>query len=204
MVFCLNPAKPIPFPHNPTSPDLPGLIWITSHQLSTQAISVQNAFECLVASARGSCPLSKDLPSAAEPPELSSNTNPDPEQVAMQQSLIHKEEWIEALECELFALRRPGKKFDGIQVPRAAYQLATNTPKATPPTSDTSATSSSSGLTADPATKPVDKGKASECTVANEQPPIAKEPIARPPIHPFSGIPGHYVPPANRNFAAPD
>ncbi|KAG5333142.1 hypothetical protein C0989_006240 [Termitomyces sp. Mn162] len=50
---------------------------------------------------------------------LSSNTNPDPKQAAMQQSLIHKvmqqdvamgralskEEQIEALECKLFALR---------------------------------------------------------------------------------------------------
>ncbi|KAG5720219.1 hypothetical protein E4T56_gene3307 [Termitomyces sp. T112] len=133
---------------------------------------------------------------------LSSNANPDPKQVAMQQLLIHgvmqqdvamsralsKEEWIEALECELFALRQPGKKFDG----------------ATPPTSDTSATSSSSGLTSAPATKPIDKGKASEHTIANEQPPIAKELIAQPPIHPFSSIPGRYVPPANRNFAAPN
>ncbi|KAG5727360.1 hypothetical protein E4T56_gene12066 [Termitomyces sp. T112] len=47
MVFCLNPAKPIPFPHNLTSPDLPGPVWITSHRLSVQAISAQNTFECL-------------------------------------------------------------------------------------------------------------------------------------------------------------
>ncbi|KNZ71329.1 hypothetical protein J132_00027 [Termitomyces sp. J132] len=67
--------------------------------------------------------------------KLSSSANPDPEQVAMQQLLIHKvmqqdvaigqalskEEWIEALECELFALRQPGEKFDSIQVPRMAY-----------------------------------------------------------------------------------
>ncbi|KAG5348965.1 hypothetical protein C0989_006838 [Termitomyces sp. Mn162] len=119
---------------------------------------------------------------------LSSNANPDPKQAAMQQLLIHKvmqqdiamgqvlskEEWIEALEHELFAL------------------------------SDTSATSSSSNLTPAPAAKPADKGKASEHTVANEQPPVTKEPVAQPPIHPFSGIPGHYVPPTNRNFAAPD
>ncbi|KNZ78777.1 hypothetical protein J132_09915 [Termitomyces sp. J132] len=105
---------------------------------------------------------------------LSSNANPDPEQAAMQQLLIYevmqqdvamgqvlcKEEWIEALEHELFAL------------------------------SDASVTSSSSNLTPAPATKPTDKGKASEHTVANEPPPIAKEPIAQPPIHPFSGIPG--------------
>ncbi|KNZ74488.1 hypothetical protein J132_06796 [Termitomyces sp. J132] len=129
---------------------------------------------------------------------LSSNANRDPEQAAMQ----HKEERIKALKRELFALRQPGKKFDGVQVPRAAYQPANNIPKATPPTSDTSVTSSSSSLTSAPAAKPVDKGKASECTVINEQPPIAKEPIAQPPIHLFSGIPGHYVPPANRNFAA--
>ncbi|KAG5332030.1 hypothetical protein C0989_007409 [Termitomyces sp. Mn162] len=114
----------------------------------------------------------------------------------------NKEERIEALKRELFALRRPGKKFDGVQVPRAAYQPANNIPKATPPTSDTSVTSSSSSLTSAPAAKPVDKGKASERTVINEQLPIAKEPVAQPPIHLFSGIPGHYVPPANRNFAA--
>ncbi|KAG5348853.1 hypothetical protein C0989_007729 [Termitomyces sp. Mn162] len=55
---------------------------------------------------------------------LSSNANPDPEQAAMQQSLIHevmqqdvamsrvlsKEEQIEALERELFALRQNGEK----------------------------------------------------------------------------------------------
>ncbi|KNZ76073.1 hypothetical protein J132_00349 [Termitomyces sp. J132] len=135
---------------------------------------------------------------------LSSNANLDPKQAAMQQLLIYKEEWIKALEHELFALRQPGKKFDSVQVPCAAYRPATNTPKATPPTSDTSATSSSSSSTSALAAKPVDKGKASERTVANEQPPIAKEPIAQPPIHLFSGIPGHYVPPANRNFAAPN
>ncbi|KNZ72416.1 hypothetical protein J132_03382 [Termitomyces sp. J132] len=119
---------------------------------------------------------------------LSSNANPDPEQAAMQQLLIHevmqqdvamgqalsKEEWIEALERELFAL------------------------------SDTSVTSSSSDLTPAPAAKPADKGKASERTIVNEQPPIAKEPVAQSPIHPFSGISGRYVSPANRNFTAPD
>ncbi|KAG5348666.1 hypothetical protein C0989_009066, partial [Termitomyces sp. Mn162] len=30
MAFCLNPAKTVSFPHNPTSPDLPGPVWITS------------------------------------------------------------------------------------------------------------------------------------------------------------------------------
>ncbi|KNZ77454.1 hypothetical protein J132_05412 [Termitomyces sp. J132] len=54
-----------------------------------------------------------------------------------------------------------------------------------------------------PVTKPANKGKAPECTVTNKQPPIAKEHIAQPPIHPFSGIPGCYAPPDNRNFAAP-
>ncbi|KAG5714970.1 hypothetical protein E4T56_gene5363 [Termitomyces sp. T112] len=68
MVFCLNPAKPVPFPCNPTPLDLPRSVQITSHQLSAQAISAQNAFECSVASARGSRPPSKDSPSAAEPP----------------------------------------------------------------------------------------------------------------------------------------
>ncbi|KAG5333121.1 hypothetical protein C0989_006272, partial [Termitomyces sp. Mn162] len=68
MVFCLNPAKPVPFPHNPTSLDLPGPVRITSHQLSAQAISARNTFECSVASARGLRPPSKDSPSAAEPP----------------------------------------------------------------------------------------------------------------------------------------
>ncbi|KNZ76405.1 hypothetical protein J132_10515 [Termitomyces sp. J132] len=53
---------------------------------------------------------------------------------------------------------------------------------ATPLTSDTSATS--------PAAKPADIGKAPEHTVAKEQSPVAKEPVAQPPIHP--------------NFAAPD
>ncbi|KAG5727589.1 hypothetical protein E4T56_gene12324 [Termitomyces sp. T112] len=149
---------------------------------------------------------------------LFSNANPDPEQAAMQQLLIHKvmqqdittgqalskEEWIKALECELFALRQSGKKFDGVQVPHVAYQPANDTPKAAPLTSNTLATSSPSNLSPAPATKPADKGKAPECTVANEQPPITKEPITQPPIHLFSGNPGHYVPPTNRNFAAPN
>ncbi|KNZ71662.1 hypothetical protein J132_07828 [Termitomyces sp. J132] len=149
---------------------------------------------------------------------LSFSANPDPKQAAMQQLLIHKvmqqdiamgqalskEEWIKALEHELFALRQPGEKFDGIQVPCMAYQPANNTPKATPLTSDTSVTSSSSNSTSAPAAKPADKGKASECTIINKQLPIAKEPVAQPPIYLFSGIPGRYVPPANRNFAAPD
>ncbi|KAG5349797.1 hypothetical protein C0989_001830 [Termitomyces sp. Mn162] len=115
---------------------------------------------------------------------LSSNANPDPDQAAMQQSLIHK--------------------FDSVQVLHVAYQLANNTPRATPLTSNTLATPSPSDSTPAPAAKPADKGKAHEHTVANEQPPVTKEPIAQPPIHLFSNIPGHYVPPANRNFATPD
>ncbi|KNZ80984.1 hypothetical protein J132_03684 [Termitomyces sp. J132] len=133
---------------------------------------------------------------------LSSNANPDPEQAAMQQSLIHevmqqdiamsralsKEEWIEALEHELFALRRN----------------VNDAPKVTPTTSDTPATLSPPDATPAPVAKPADKGKAPERTIAKEQPPVAKEPVAQPPIHPFSGIPSCYAPPANRNFAAPD
>ncbi|KAG5332434.1 hypothetical protein C0989_007029, partial [Termitomyces sp. Mn162] len=115
-----------------------------------------------------------------------------------------KEEWIKALECKLFALRQPGKKFDGVQVPYAAYRPANNTPKAAPLTSNTPMTSSPSNSTPAPAAKPADKGKAPEHIVTNKQPPITKEPIAQPPIHPFSGIPGCYIPPANRNFAAPN
>ncbi|KAG5716072.1 hypothetical protein E4T56_gene10785 [Termitomyces sp. T112] len=123
---------------------------------------------------------------------LSSNANPDPEQVAMQQSLIHEEEWIEALERKLFALRQNANV-----TPKA-------TPMATPSTSDTSATSSPPDSMPAPDAKPANIGKAPEHTIAKEQLPIAKEPVAQPPIHPFSGIPSHYVPPANRNFAAPD
>ncbi|KNZ81105.1 hypothetical protein J132_03096 [Termitomyces sp. J132] len=153
---------------------------------------------------------------------LSSNANPDPEQVAMQQSLIHevmqqdvamsralsKEEWIEVLERKLFALRQNGEKFDGVQVPHAAYRPANVTPKATPmatpSTSNTSATSSPPNSMPAPAAKPADIGKAPEHTVAKEQLPVTKEPVAQPPIHPLSGIPSCYAPPANRNFAAPN
>ncbi|KAG5348648.1 hypothetical protein C0989_009218, partial [Termitomyces sp. Mn162] len=67
MAFCLNPAKTVSFPHNPTSPDLLGSVWITSPQLPAQATMARNVFECLVTSARGSRPPSKDSPSAAEP-----------------------------------------------------------------------------------------------------------------------------------------
>ncbi|KNZ78114.1 hypothetical protein J132_01638, partial [Termitomyces sp. J132] len=125
---------------------------------------------------------------------LSSNANPDPEQAAMQQSLIHevmqqdvatgrvlsKEERIEALERELFALRRNGEKFDGVQVPRATYRPASDASKATPSTSDPPATSTPSDSAPVPATKPADKGKAPERTVAKEQPSAAKEPSLRP------------------------
>ncbi|KAG5735370.1 hypothetical protein E4T56_gene12816 [Termitomyces sp. T112] len=68
MVFCLNPAKPIPLPRNLTSLDLSGPVRITSHRLPAQALSAQNAFKCPAASARGSRLPSKDSPSAAEPP----------------------------------------------------------------------------------------------------------------------------------------
>ncbi|KAG5333141.1 hypothetical protein C0989_006239 [Termitomyces sp. Mn162] len=75
---------------------------------------------------------------------------------------------------------------------------------ATPLTGNTSATSSPPDSTPAPATKPANIGKAPEHTVANKQPPIAKEPVTQPPIHPFSGIPSRYAPPTNRNFTAPD
>ncbi|KAG5321823.1 hypothetical protein C0989_000209, partial [Termitomyces sp. Mn162] len=110
---------------------------------------------------------------------------------------LSKEEQIEALECELFALRQNGEKFDGVQVPRATYQPASDASKATPSTSDPPATSTPSDSAPVPATKPADKSKAPERTVA-------KEPVAQPPIHPFSGLPSCYAPPANQNFAAPD
>ncbi|KNZ77650.1 hypothetical protein J132_04685 [Termitomyces sp. J132] len=66
------------------------------------------------------------------------------------------------------------------------------------------ATSSPSDSAPAPAAKPADKGKAPECTVANKQLPIAKEPVAQPLVHPFSSISGHYAHPTNRNFAAPN
>ncbi|KAG5732632.1 hypothetical protein E4T56_gene16915 [Termitomyces sp. T112] len=77
-------------------------------------------------------------------------------------------------------------------------------PGADTSTHDTPTNSSPSNSTPAPAAKPVDKGKAPECIVANKQLPIAKEPIAQPSINPFLGIPGCYIPPTNRNFAAPD
>ncbi|KAG5717163.1 hypothetical protein E4T56_gene10095 [Termitomyces sp. T112] len=43
--FCLNPAKTVSFPHNPTSPDLPGPVWITSPQLPAQPTQTRNVFE---------------------------------------------------------------------------------------------------------------------------------------------------------------
>ncbi|KAG5348510.1 hypothetical protein C0989_010256, partial [Termitomyces sp. Mn162] len=142
--FRLNPAKTVSFPHNPTSPDLLGSVWITSPQLPAQPTRTQNVFECSVINAGESHSPSKDLPSAAEPPR---SADPD---------------------------------------------------------SDPPATSTPSDSTPVPAAKPADKGKAPERTVAKEQPPIAKEPVAQPPIHPFSGIPSCYAPPANWNFTAPD
>ncbi|KAH0581411.1 hypothetical protein H2248_012493 [Termitomyces sp. 'cryptogamus'] len=66
--FCLNPAKTVSFPHDPTSPDLPGSVWITAPQLPAQATRARNVFECSVTNAGESRPPSKDSPSAAEPP----------------------------------------------------------------------------------------------------------------------------------------
>ncbi|KAG5732840.1 hypothetical protein E4T56_gene2799 [Termitomyces sp. T112] len=68
MAFCLNPAKTVSFPHNPTSPDLPGSVWITSPQLPVQPTRTRNVFECSVTNAGESRPPGKDSPSAAEPP----------------------------------------------------------------------------------------------------------------------------------------
>ncbi|KAG5718776.1 hypothetical protein E4T56_gene2652 [Termitomyces sp. T112] len=79
-VFCLNPAKTVSFPRNPTSPDLPGSVRITSHQLSAQAISAQNVFECLVTSARGSRPPRTTPDHAAiSPPSPTQSGAPDNE-----------------------------------------------------------------------------------------------------------------------------
>ncbi|KAG5349390.1 hypothetical protein C0989_004218 [Termitomyces sp. Mn162] len=83
-------------------------------------------------------------------------------------------------------------------------ELATTTAIVTPVTSNTPATSSPPDSTLAPVAKPADKGKAPKRTVIKEQLPVTKEPVAQPPIHPFSGIPSHYAPPANRNFAAPN
>ncbi|KNZ81425.1 hypothetical protein J132_00664 [Termitomyces sp. J132] len=56
MAFCLNPAKTVLFPHNPTSPDLPGSVWITAPQLPVQATRARNIFECSVTNAGESRP----------------------------------------------------------------------------------------------------------------------------------------------------
>ncbi|KAG5349839.1 hypothetical protein C0989_001645 [Termitomyces sp. Mn162] len=97
---------------------------------------------------------------------------------------------------------QPGEKFDDVQVSCMAYQPASNIPKVTPLTNNTLATLSPSNSVPAPATKPADKGKASNQPVTNEQLPITKEPVTQPPVHPFSGIPSCYAPPANRNFTA--
>ncbi|KAG5719400.1 hypothetical protein E4T56_gene13465 [Termitomyces sp. T112] len=132
---------------------------------------------------------------------LSSNTNPDPEQAAMQQSLIH-----EVMQQDVTMGRALSKeeRIEALELPRAAYQPVNDAPKVTPTTSNTLATSSPPDSTLAPVAKPADKGKAPKGTVAKEQLPVAKKPVAQPPIHPFSGIPSHYAPPANRNFAAPN
>ncbi|KAG5717885.1 hypothetical protein E4T56_gene1438 [Termitomyces sp. T112] len=88
--------------------------------------------------------------------------------------------------------------------PHVAYRPVNNAPKVTPTTSDPPATSSPTDSTPAPVAKPADKGKAPKHTVVKEQPPVAKEPVAQPPAHPFSGIPSCYAPPANRNFTAPN
>ncbi|KAG5334190.1 hypothetical protein C0989_004135 [Termitomyces sp. Mn162] len=92
-VFCLNPTKTALFPHNPTSPDLPGSIRITSHQLSAQAISARNIFECSVTNARGSCPPSKDLPSAAEPPRSAEPDNCQLQTIGVPPALVGYNGW---------------------------------------------------------------------------------------------------------------
>ncbi|KAG5733236.1 hypothetical protein E4T56_gene20881 [Termitomyces sp. T112] len=117
---------------------------------------------------------------------LSSNANLDPKQAAMQQLLIH-----EVMQQDVVMGRVLSKEEQIKALERELFALR-------------QPATSSSSLTSAPAAKPVDKGKASEHTVINEQLPITKEPITQPPIHPFSGIPSCYIPPANRNFAAPD
>ncbi|KAG5336978.1 hypothetical protein C0989_011316 [Termitomyces sp. Mn162] len=109
---------------------------------------------------------------------------------------LSKEEQIEALEQELFALRQPSKKFDSVQVLCMAYQPANNTPKATPLTT-------SSSIPA-PATKPADKGKAPEHPVTNKQLPVTKEPVAQPPATPLTtsnSIPAPAAKPADKGKA---
>ncbi|KAG5723695.1 hypothetical protein E4T56_gene20257 [Termitomyces sp. T112] len=98
--FCLNPAKTVSFPHNPTSPDLPGSVWITSPQLPVQTTRTQNVFECPVTNAGESRPPSKDSPSAAAPPSMPPATG-DPYGCGHCQAAPH---------CSLLCLRcqKPG------------------------------------------------------------------------------------------------
>ncbi|KAG6874353.1 hypothetical protein C0992_007850 [Termitomyces sp. T32_za158] len=146
---------------------------------------------------------------------LMGNANPDAEQ-ALQQQLIQeilptsqstvqpttihatltRQEMINNLEQRLQALKN--QTFDGVeicqpkQVPKG-YKLMASA--ATPATAPALATMSTVLSVSVPAPAP----DTATPTASTDQPASAQ-----PPLHPHSGIPNRYAPPAQKNFAVPD
>ncbi|KAG6893026.1 hypothetical protein C0992_011528, partial [Termitomyces sp. T32_za158] len=146
---------------------------------------------------------------------LTGNANPDAEQ-ALQQQLIQeilptsqptiqpttvhatltRQEMINNLEQRLQALKN--QTFDGVEIcqpkqaPKGYKPMAPAAAPATAPPPATTSTAPSA-----PVSVPAPDTVASAASTDQSAP-------AQPPLHPYSGIPNHYVPPAQKNFAAPD
>ncbi|KAG6875508.1 hypothetical protein C0992_003552 [Termitomyces sp. T32_za158] len=146
---------------------------------------------------------------------LTGNANPDAEQ-ALQQQLIQEilltaqptaqpttvhatltwQEMINNLEQWLQALKN--QTFDGVEIcqpkqaPKGYKPMANAAAPATAPPPATTSTAPSA-----PVPIPAPDTVAPAASTAQSAP-------AQPPLHPYSGIPNHYAPPAQKNFAALD
>ncbi|KAG6882592.1 hypothetical protein C0992_011255 [Termitomyces sp. T32_za158] len=103
---------------------------------------------------------------------------------------------INNLEQRLQALKN--QTFDGVEIhqpkqaPKGYKPMASAAAPATAPAPATMSTAPSAPVSV-PAPDPV-----------ASTPPTKQSAPAQPPLHPYSGIPNRYAPPAQKNFAAPD
>ncbi|KAG5718730.1 hypothetical protein E4T56_gene2674 [Termitomyces sp. T112] len=103
--FCLNPAKTVSFPHNPTSPDLPGSVWITSPQLPVQTTRTQIVFGCPVTNAGESRPPTPCAPPMTQPtPPAPPPDSSSPKNNAWSSELTGLHQTTEAVSLSLQAL----------------------------------------------------------------------------------------------------
>ncbi|KAG6872929.1 hypothetical protein C0992_009257, partial [Termitomyces sp. T32_za158] len=146
---------------------------------------------------------------------LTGNTNPDTEQ-ALQQQLIQEilptaqptvqpttihatltwQEMINNLEQWLQALKN--QTFDGVEIqqpkqaPKGYKPMANAAAPATAPAPATTSTTPSAPV-------PVPAPDTAAPAASTDQ-----SATAQPPLHPYSGIPNHYAPPTQKNFATPN